>query len=442
MERILHNENRSVSYITKHNAIVKSQVAAKTTKPIVKEGIGTLSAVSPWGEDNLFPQHVIEAYRKSTIVPKTLEKQSQILLSSGIVYGTVKGYDKHGNEEIDYKYDKEVEAWMKRTAIKRYLRESSLSFHWFYNLFPEMIKSVDDKMIVSLSNMRPEYCRWAKQNQSTGLLDHCYIAADWAKMGVDSDKKLVTKVRAIDPYYDADTQVRELSEGKFIYPVSYPSPGTTFYQLAPHNSMRDSGWLDVQVAVSAFKKALFKNQIVVKYLIEVSTWWWNWQYPGFDSKPVDEREKIMDAELEHFENFLTDIENTGKSIMTTYQSDPMYKERYDGWKITAIDNKLKDGTYIEDSQEACSHLLYALGFDPTLIGPIPGRNGMGAGSGSDKRVAFNIYLSMVEPYRDVILEPLQFAFDYNWPDRQYKIKFRNSMITTLDKGKETQQETS
>jgi hypothetical protein len=438
MGNAVFNANNSVAYLSGIKAAVK---LPKSTKPIVAAGVGSLGDISPWGADNLFPQNVIEGYRQSTIVPKTLEKQSQILLSSGIVYGKVTGFDKNGKEEMEYAVDPEVELWMKRTNIKRYLRESSLSFHWFYNLFPELIKSADGKQIVSIVNQRPEYCRYGKQNQSTGLLDKCYISADWSSVNI-GDRKLVTPVDVIDTTYDPYYQVKENAAYKMIYPVSYPSPGCTFYQLAPHDTMRSSGWLDVQLSIPQFKKALFKNQITVKYLIEVSTWWWNWQYPGFDSKNAEEKKTIMDNELTNFEAFLTGSENAGKSIMTTYQSDPQYSKVYDGWKITAIDNKLKDGIYIEDSQEAASHLLYALGFDPTLIGPLPGRNGMGAGSGSDKRVAFNIYLSMVEPYRDVILEPLQFAFDYNWPDRNYKIKFMNSMITTLDQGTETKQAAS
>jgi len=432
--KVVWNDTGSVAYMNGMSAAFKVS-DPRPTSPILKPSVGmTQGDITPWGSDNLFPQHIIEEVRKSTLIPSTLLKQAHMLQSSGMIYGKVTGFDKDGREVMEYEYDPEVEAWLKRTNIKRYLREASLSYHWFYNLFPELILSRDRKQIVSIMSQRPENCRWEKQNTKTGYVDNCFISANWEMLQGISDKKYVTKVPTIDPYFDAAYNLQHSNSFKHIYPLSYPSPGTTFYQLAPWNGMRESGWLDVSLSVPAFKKALFKNQITLKYVIEVSTWWWNWQYPGFDQFDASKKKQIMDKELERFEVFMKGEENAGKAIFTTYQSDPMYQKKYDGWTITVVDDKLKDGIYIEDSQEAASHLLYALGWDPTLTGPIPGRNGMGAGSGSDKRVAGEMYLSMIEPHREIVLEPIQFAFDYNWPDKQYKVKFINSRITPLSEG--------
>lgn len=430
---VVWNDNGTIAYSSRLQAVFRSQ---GPTAPKVKPQISLASEIVPWGSDNLFPQHVIDKVRKSTLIPSTLVKQAHMLQSSGLVYGKVTGYDKDGNEETEYTYDLEVEQWMKRTNVKRYLREASLSYHWFYNLFPEIILSRDRSKIVSIHSQRPEYCRWQKQNDRSGYVDNCFISANWDGSSDVNDKRYVTKVPTIDPYWNAaEVLKKERSEFKFIYPLSYPSPGTSFYQLAPWNGAIESGWLEISLSIPAFKKALFENQITTKYQIEVSTWWWNWQYPGFDQMSNEEKKKIQDNELDMFEKFMVGNDNAGKSIMTTYQSDPVRGVKYDGWVISPIDNKIKDGIYIEDSQEAASHLLYALGWDPTLTGPIPGKTGMGAGSGSDKRVASEIYLSMIEPNRDVVLEPLQFIFDYNWPEKGYKLKFRNSRVTTLDQGK-------
>lgn len=431
------NDNGSVAYLSGMEAAIKVDTPAKPTSPVISPSLAqNLGEITMWGDDNLFPQNVIKEARKSTLIPSTIVKQAHMLQSSGMVYGRVTGFDKDGRETFEYVHDPEVEQWLKRTNLKRYLREASLSYHWFYNLFPEFILSKDRSKVLSVMSQRPEYCRWEKQNEKTGYVDNCYISASWENLSGITDKRYVTKVPTVDPYFDAAYSLKHGSSFKYIYPLSYPSPGTTFYQLAPWNGLRESGWLDVSLSIPAFKKALFKNQITIKYMIEVSTWWWNWQYPGFDEFDPAKKKQIMDKELDSFEKFMKGEENSGKAIFTTYQSDPQYQKKYDGWKIEAIDDKIKDGIYIEDSQEAASHLLYALGWDPTLTGPIPGRNGMGAGSGSDKRVASEIYLSMIEPHRDVVLEPVQFAFDYNWPDRNYRVRFRNSRITPLNEGKE------
>ncbi len=78
----------------------------------------------------------------------------------------------------------------------------------------------------------------------------------------------------------------------------------------------------------------------------------------------------------------------------------------------------------------------ALGLDPTLIGTAPGK-GMGAGSGSDKRVALNIYTSMVLAHADIVLEPFHFIRDYNEWNPLIEFKMRKMLINTLDSGKQT-----
>ncbi|HMT30417.1 MAG TPA: hypothetical protein PKD91_14175, partial [Bacteroidia bacterium] len=81
------------------------------------------------------------------------------------------------------------------------------------------------------------------------------------------------------------------------------------------------------------------------------------------------------------------------------------------------------------------------GVDPAIIGMTPGK-GIGAGSGSDKRIAFNVYVSLCQADRDIILEPLNFIRDYNGWDPELEFRFKYPMITTLDKGKESKQQSS
>ncbi|MGB2434553.1 MAG: hypothetical protein ACPIB5_00450, partial [Flavobacteriaceae bacterium] len=72
-------------------------------------------------------------------------------------------------------------------------------------------------------------------------------------------------------------------------------------------------------------------------------------------------------------------------------------------KITPLQNPLKDGEFLGDNGEASSHILYALDLDPTLKGHTPGA-GLGSGSGSDKREAFNMFLTLTNVHQKIILE--------------------------------------
>ncbi len=327
--------------------------------------------------------------------------------------------------------DQEIEMFLKRSNVKRYLIEGAMDFYWFYNLFPELILTGDRKKVASITVQESTFSRWGKQNPKTGVVDNCYISANWDRGNNPSD---LAQVSVIDPYYDAVESTRDRREYKYIYPLSYPTPGKIYYQLATWDTARTSKWLGLAKKIPTFKEALLDNQISIKYHIEVATYWWTWKYPDWDSKKLEDRVLLMKKELKEFTDIMTGVANAGKFFMSAFHSDPLSGKEYAGWKITPINDPVKDGKYIEDSQEASSHLLFALGVDATLISTVPGK-GVGGGSGSDKREAFNMYISLVQAHQDIILEPLEFISDYNgWTARLPGLtwKFRNSMLQTLN----------
>ncbi|AMJ65043.1 hypothetical protein AXW84_06080 [Hymenobacter sp. PAMC 26628] len=414
------------------------------TTPFVRDLTLGTGPVARWGADNLEPQRILEDIRQNTIAAPTLEWKSRALYGGGLMYGSFV-YGDNGEETFKPTRIPEIEAFSRRNQLHRFAMATALDVVTFYNAFPELILSKDRSEITNITRQKVPYCRWARQNEQTGFVENCFINANWHNWTSESDIYAV-KVPAIIPGYDLTESLRNDRRGyKYIYPLSYPSHGETYYQLASWNVLRTSGWLEVAQAIPAFKKALFKNQITIKYLIEVSTWWWKWKYgEAWETKPLEERKKLMNDELAKFESFMTGTGASGSSLMVTFHSDPVTQKEYAGWKITPIDNKIKDGIYVEDSQEASLHIYSALDVDPTLRGISPGKS-MGGGSGSDKRVAFNVYLSLQQSFQDIVTEVLQFICDYNkWTAADgmpIVWRFRNALITTLDTGSEMKKPT-
>jgi hypothetical protein len=454
-EELIVNDDYSAFYLKEEEILVTTKASASgknnptPTTPEVKTTFNnSTDKIAKWGDDNLFPQTVVTE-SEGTFIPTVLDWKARALYSAGPEYGYT--IAKENGEEVFVPVKlPEVEDFFKKTNIKRYFIEACSDFYWFYNVFPEVVLSRDRKKIVALSVQEASYCRWGLQNVRTGLVEKCYINANWHEME-DENSSLTVVVPVIDPYYDPVTSLRERTDGfKYIYPISYPTPGKTYYQLAHWNSIRKSGWLDVARSISSFKKHLLKNQLTIKYHIEVADYWWKEKYSNWEKLSPEQKNKLKGVELEAFNKFLKGEERAGTSLMTGFKFDAHINREYPGWKIHAVDDKIKSGAYIEDSQEASSHMLYALGVDGTLIGNAPGK-GMGAGSGSDKRVAFNVYISLCAIHEDIVLEPLYFTSDYNGWSETYKtelqgnpLKFRlkKNIVTTLDKGKETQQQTS
>ena len=454
MSGIFFNGAASVAYLPRLGAAVrfgngldtKPGVApgATPSTPYVRDlSLGT-GVIARWGADNLFPQRVLADLRENTILHPGLEWKARALYGGGLMYGSFV-YGDDGAETFKPIKLPQVEDFIRRNQLHKWALGTATDIVTFYNAFPELILSKDRSLITNITRKKVPFCRWSSQNPQTGMVEWCYLNANWSNWSGEGDQYTI-KVPAIVPGYDLLESLRNDRRGhKFIYPLSYPTLAETFYSLATWDVARLSGWLKVAKSIPAFKQALFDNQITPKYLIEVSTWWWEWKYgAGWTSKPLEERQKLMNEELTKFEDFMVGTQATGNSLMVTFHSDPISGKEYAGWKITAVDNKMKDGIYIEDSQEASLHLYSALDIDPTLRGITPGKS-MGGGSGSDKRVAFNMYISLQQPFQDLVTEVLQFICDYNrWtgPDGMPLVwRFRNALITTLDTGSEMKKPT-
>jgi hypothetical protein len=424
------------AYLEEHQVSVSlastGKKAPQPTSPQVKPSSATRSGkVAIWGENNLYPQEVLAASRKNSLIPSTLNWKAKALYSGGLMTGKTV-YDEEGNERFKPERNKDFEEFHRRNGLHLYLIEAVRDFYWFYNAFPELVLSADRKKINSIQSQDAAFCRWEVQNEKTGLVDHCYINANW-ESNEREDSPFTTKVRVLDPYYDPVTSLREGSDYKYIYPLSYPSSGKVYYQLADWHSIIESGWLEFANYIPEFKLALMKNQITVKYHIEIADWYWKKKYGNeWDSYPQPVKMQKMEEELKRFNDMMSGAKNAGKAIITIMQTSADKNLMVSGWKITPIEDKQKDGAYVVDSQEASAHLLYAMGVDGTLVGSAPGKN-MGSGSGSDKREAFNMYLSMCQIDVDILLSPLYLVRDYNGWDPELEFRFKKPFLQTLDK---------
>ncbi len=399
--------------------------------------------VAPWGKNNKYPHEVLDKIATATLVKPLLDWKGRALYGGGLVYGILE-VDQSGKETYRRIIDSEIEDWLEATDANLYIMEASAYFYTFYNVFPELVQTRDGKKIKWLSCKESVDCRWGlreKVGKNKGLITKCYIKSTWKK---DNNAESATVVDVIQTSRGPIEQVKAAKNKKWIYPVFYPSPGTYYYQDAPWHVILD-GWLEIAKEIPSFKKSLMKNQVSIKYIITVPEWWWKWKYKDWDSRPDKERIDIVKKEHAAFNDFMVGAEKAGNSLMYTKKDDTP-AQKFEGWKIEAVDDKLKEGVYIEDSQEADMHIFKNMQVDPTLFGAGAGKGQASAGSGSDKRVSWNNYIIQTKPHQDLILKPLHFISKFNgWQERLAKADnqklvfwFKNYMIARLDSGDEIQ----
>lgn len=415
-------------------------MASSTPSVSVPKDIGN-GNFAPWGKDNKYPQNVLKNISDVTLVSAIIDWKARAIYGGGLIYGILEVDEKTGKETFKRKIYNDIEEWLDETDISTYIHTACVQFYHFYNLFPELVINKGGKAAYLTAKDAVD-CRWSKkvkEGKNKGQIEYCYFG-DWTnKPGTDSDK---AKIDVIPTYYKALDFVKEKKKERYIYPVSYPSPGTPYYQNAPWHVILES-WIKVAREIPKFKRYMLENQMSIKYIIRVPEWWWTWKYPDFNTKTEKERITIIKKEHKSFDDFFSGAENSGKSFMYT-QKDKNAGKEYGAWEVQVLDDKMKEGVWIEDSQEADAHIYKNFNVDPTSFGSGAGKNSSSAGSGSDKRVAWNNYLIQAKPHQDLILKPLHFISKLNgWQDQYAKedgkklvFMFKNYMIARLDSGQE------
>ena len=439
MSKVVRVNDYEVAMLQSDALVMLGNALAPKPRPVKDKDDKDNSLIEEWGEDNNYPQWVLEQISDVTLVEPILDWKARALYGGGLAYGKL--ITENGVERFERIVVSEIEDWADNTDLDTYLRTASINFYTFYNIFPELSQAQKGDWITYLACKDTADCRYGKKNER-GIIKDLYVSPDWE--AYDAADKKTEKYEVFNHFYTDLDALKKKGKHQFIYPVFSPSTGRAYYHKAPWHVILKT-WLPIARAVPEFKKALLKNQLTLKYIIKVPEWWWEWKYPEWRSKGEPERIKLIKQEKTDFEKFFKG-ERQGNSMMYT-QRDDTHSKKFASWEVIVVDDKMKTGMYIEDSQEADAHIFKNLGVDSTLFGNGTGKDRSGAGSGSDKRVAWNNYMIMTKPHQDLILKPLQFIAKYNGWQKKYAPKeneklvfwFKNYQIATLDAGKETEE---
>lgn len=373
-----------------------------------------------WGDDNLFPKRVKEDIAKVGVMKRALKLRRDIHFGQGLI--TYKEEIIEGKVRLTPVRFPEFEEFRRMTWFDRTYLQLIGDFERYWNIFPELIFDRKGEKIAAIRRLDPHHCRWERMNESSLRIENLFLSKRWPRPQEGEYKKI--------PALDVDLPLLDLQGrvalGKvkpgssFILPVRLQEDGNTYYDEAYWNSIRES-WLPIASNVPAMKLAIMKNQMVLKYHIQIPYDYWPWRFKDeWENWDAKTRQKKVKEVLDEMNEFLTDVDNSGKGFISMYATDPGSGKKIGEWIITPIDNKLKDDAYLPDSQAANSEILFATGIDGTLIGQnSPG--GSREGSGSNKREAFAIAQALIAADRMMVRSVLEFIRDFNgWdPDMMF-----------------------
>lgn len=389
--------------------------------------------VVSWGTGNMFPQLAVSMIRITTVLNTGLKFIRNFTMGQGIFPCIVEGYDDNGNEVLKPYTDKKVTDMvnsrqtrrMMEAVVRDYLKVGCSAVQFVPNQFGE---------IVGLNAVNSMYFRHTKPDEQGN--HSTIISGWWPQAPAKGEFEVLPALNEFNPELQVDILKRtgKMKKG-FIMPVRDSWSNDDIYSEPIWLPAFLCGWVEIAHMVPTFLKKAYKNQITWKWHVQIPYSYWDKKYPEADYKDPEARKNDIQREMDNIERSLCGIENAEKPMFTHYAVNDMNGKIEEEWKITALDNKYKGGDNLVTSAAANSEILFAIMVNPNVLGAgMPGGTYAGNQGGSNIREAFLVNIANAWIDRQNILDPLQLLLHLQGVPSNVQLRFRNTVLTTLDTG--------
>lgn len=403
-------------------------------KTVIYRGLKIMS----WGDNNKFPQTAAETISSTSVLNTGLKFLRTLTVGQGIYPCRVTGYDAKGNELLEPVNDPKVQQLVSSRMVRRYLEKASRDYFKFGCAAVELLPNSAGR-IVGLNPLNALYYRYSLPDAYGAC--KCLISGDWPDIPGRHDKnpKLLDVLMEYDPELHADWLTLK---GKMKQPVVYALrdswSNNDYYSEPVWLPAYILGWVEIAHLVPRFLQKAYKNQITWKWHVQIPYSYWDKKFPEQDFESVEARQQAIQKAMDDIERNLCGTENAEKPLFTHYAVNEANGKIEEEWKITALDNKYKGGENLVTSAAANSEILFALLVNPNVFGAgMPGGTYAGNQGGSNIREAFLVNIANAWIDRQNLLDPVKIYLKSHGYD-DVELRFRNTVLTTLDSGAGTQ----
>lgn len=393
--------------------------------------------IMQWGEDNAFPQKASDTIRTTSVLNTGLKFLRTLTVGQGIYPCHVTGYDGKGNEILEGVRDARVDAVVKSPSVRRYLEKASRDYFKYGNASVELLTSADGS-VQGLNTLNALYCRYTIPDNWGA--HRCVVSGCWPSLPRDVDGMRPVTLPVLmdyDPtlHYDWLRTAGKLPKS-VVYAIRDSWSNDDFYAEPIWLSSYILGWVDIAHMVPSFLKKAYKNQITWKWHVQIPYSYWDKKFPveDYQSKGLEQRKKDIQKWMNQVEENLCGVENAEKPLFTNYAVNEASGRMEEEWKISALDNKYKGGENLVTSAAANSEILFSLMVNPNVFGAgMPGGTYAGNQGGSNIREAFLVNIANAWTDRQNLLDPIRLLLHSRGID-DVDLRFRNTILTTLDSG--------
>lgn len=434
----------TTAYLGKSSSFVEmgvptAEILGTPTNPAENIPVENMPKMVPWGATNKLPLELVTKVEASPIVSTNMLFNVQMCYGGGVLPHTREIVN--GKLVITPVYDNEqINEFFENNDINGYFLEQCTDMIFLYHAFPEIVFSVDGK-IVELNSLEATFSRFSEIDAKTKKIEYHYYSAKWGEAPKKDDIIPTPLLSSKNPLRDLKERrglipnakgitVKNPTADRFAMAITFPTPGKFYYQKPYWLSIITSGWYDYAVSLLSFKKALLKNGAAIWWHVQLSDNYWDVLYKAEKITDPEKQLARRAKELKDIDDFICGAENAGKYVLSyvRYVND---KEQA-MMKLTPLDGKIKGGDYMGEMEEASNVQSYAMGVHPSLIGSSPGKNS--TINGTEARELFIIKQALMKPFRDRLLLPLYIVKAINkWPANIF-FSIQDIELTTLDAG--------
>ena len=407
---------------------------SKASEKLYQKSLIDGHEMSPWGVNDDFPQQANEIINSVGVLNTGLKYIRNFTLGQGIFPVRVTGYDGQGNEQFKVLEDPAIVSFCQGRMVRRYMEKSMRDYLKYGVANVQLIPNMDGTKMVGINGLNTPYCRYSVSQN--GIIEKCLVAGTWPYQPMPGEYEFFDLLDEYDPSADLfRRQIAGTVKGKsFIYAIKDSWSNNEYYSAPIWWSAYLAGWIDIAKGVPVFLKKAFANQVSWKWHIQIPYAFWDRRFPLANYPDITSRQAAIESYMDKIEENICGQENADKPIFTFFEINPQNGKAEEQWMITALDNKYKEDEKLITSAAANSEILFSLMINPNVMGAgMPGGTYAGNQGGSNIREAFLVNIANAWLDRQNILDPLEAFLEYNGV-KDVQLRFRNTILTTLDSG--------
>lgn len=398
--------------------------------------------VLAWGKDNLFPIKAAETVRNTTVLNTGLRFLRNLTMGQGIFACRVKGYNDKGDELLEPVNDAAMQRFIGSRLVRRYMEKTLRDFLKVGCSAVQFVPNAAGNKIIGLNTINSQYFRFTEPSDALGS-QNCVVSGSWDLS--PSSYATLPLLSDYSPECHAELLRFKGTLGQgFVYPVRDSWSNDDIYGEPIWWPAYVAGWVDIAHMVPQYLKKAYKNQTTWKWHVQIPYSYWDKKFPLANFSEPKLREQAINKYMDSIERNLLGPQNAEKPIFTNYAVNEMNGRIEEEWKITPLSNKYSAGQEnLVTSAAANSEILFALMVNPNVLGAgMPGGSYAGNQGGSNIREAFLVNIANSWIDRQNMLDPLQLYLQLNGAPDDVQLRFRNTILTTLDTGAGTSHQLS